>query len=208
VDDEINEQLGIERNKSYADCLCYIEYAAMDLGFHICQFIEECPESNSSFSKFIEEYQRLVLPSYGTFRVKRTAPEAQLPSKSRASDAGYDLTAIKVLKTHGIVTFYDTGIIVQPEYGYYFDVVPRSSLSKSGYILANSVGVIDATYRGTVILALMKIDPTAPDITLPARICQMIPRRLHHVDIQEVENVDETERGEKGFGSSNIYQAT
>ena len=53
---------------------------------------------------------------------------------------------------------YDTGIQVKPQYGYYFEIVPRSSLSKSGYILANSIGIIDPSYSGNLYIVLIKID--------------------------------------------------
>lgn len=59
---------------------------------------------------------------------------------------------------------YDTGIKINVKYGYYAEVVPRSSLSKSGYMLANSIGIIDNSYRNNIFVALTKINPDAPDI--------------------------------------------
>ena len=136
------------------------------------------------------------------FRWTKVDPKAVTPSKERASDSGFDITAIKVHKQLGKVTLYDTGIKVQPEFGWYFDLVPRSSIIKSGYILANSVGIIDRTYTGNVMIALMKIDDSKPDIELPIRIAQLIPRPAVHMDAVEVANLDETNRGEGGFGST------
>lgn len=69
------------------------------------------------------------------FKVVRKDSRAILPSKKRASDVGYDLTIISKVKDLGSVTaLYDTGLIIQPPPGYYIEVVPRSSLSKSGYL--------------------------------------------------------------------------
>lgn len=136
------------------------------------------------------------------FRWIATDRAAQPPTKVRASDSGYDLTVIKKVKSASMLELYDTCVKVQPDFGWYFDVVPRSSLSKTGYVMANSVGVIDRTYTGTILIALIKVDPNAPDLELPARIAQMIPRPIVHLQIVEVDEFDETERGAGGFGST------
>ena len=136
------------------------------------------------------------------FHWTKTRPDAVPPSKSRASDSGFDLVLLEPVRQLGDVTLYDTGIRVQPAYGWYFDLVPRSSISKTGYMLANSVGVIDRTYTGPVLVALRKVNHEAPDLELPARLVQMIPRPIVHVRLVEVESLDETERGAGGFGST------
>lgn len=136
------------------------------------------------------------------FRWVKTDNDAKPPSKTRVSDSGYDLTVIKKHKTHGIVEFFDTCIKVQPDFGWYFDVVARSSLTKTGYILANAVGVIDRGYTGTILVPLIKVDPDAPDLALPAVIAQLIPRPIVHLEVVEVDELDDTERGSGGFGST------
>lgn len=135
----------------------------------------------------------------------KTRKDAISPSKERASDSGYDLVLLEKIKTVGKVEFYDTGIKVKPNFGFYFQVVPRSSISKTGYMLANSVGIIDRTYLGNIIVALIKIDESAPDLILPMRLVQMIPTPIVHFELEEVDSFDvnETHRGEGGFGSSN-----
>jgi dUTP pyrophosphatase len=139
-------------------------------------------------------------------KVIKTDQDAVLPSKLRASDAGYDLTVIKASKQwlHNI-TLYDTGIRICMDRGYYAEIVPRSSLSKSGYMLANSVGVIDENYRGNIYVALIKVDPDAPLIELPFRCCQILFKRQVHMDIVEVhheEGFNDTVRQSGGFGST------
>lgn len=138
------------------------------------------------------------------FNYVRTDPDAKPPQKQRASDSGYDLTLIKKIKTYGKVEFYDTCIKLQPAFGYYFDLVGRSSISKSGYMLANNVGIIDRTYRGTVIVPLIKIDDTQPDLELPSRLVQIIPRQIQHLEPIEIteEELNQSERNTGGFGSS------
>ncbi|KAA8497331.1 Deoxyuridine 5'-triphosphate nucleotidohydrolase [Porphyridium purpureum] len=137
-------------------------------------------------------------------QVFRSDPAAIIPSKSKVSDVGYDLTVIKVAKQlRSNVTLYDTGIRIRMKHGIYCEVAPRSSLSKSGYMLANSVGIIDASYNGNLFVALVKVDPDAPELPLPFRCCQLIFRYQVHAQICEVPHMfDDTARGHGGFGST------
>jgi dUTP pyrophosphatase len=127
-----------------------------------------------------------------------------VPFKTRVSDSGYDITLIEKIKQTGDVEFYTTGIKIKPIYGFYFDLVPRSSIMKTGYMLANSVGIIDQGYFGEVIAGLIKVDKGAPDLELPARILQIIPRQAFHIEWELVNELPETQRGEGGFGSTGV----
>jgi dUTP pyrophosphatase len=141
--------------------------------------------------------------NYEKIKFLKTVKEATLPKKERISDSGYDLTIIKKIKEIGDVEFYTTGIKVQfDSFGWYGMVVPRSSLSKTGYMMANSIGIIDRSYLGEILIALRKIDKTANSIILPARIAQLIPMPIVHFEIKEVTEFQETDRNEKGFGST------
>lgn len=137
-----------------------------------------------------------------SFAFVKVKPNAVAPRKAHDSDSGYDLVLIEHLKTEMGVSWYDTGLSVQPPEGHYFEVYGRSSIAKSGHMLANSVGIIDSSYRGTIQIALVKINPSAPDLILPCRIAQMIPRSLIHLEPVEVESLSDTERGCGGFGST------
>lgn len=139
------------------------------------------------------------------FKWTKSRKDAIAPSKERISDSGYDLTLLEKIKQIGDVELYDTGIKIVPKYGYYFDLVPRSSIIKSGYILANSIGIIDRTYLGNIMVPLIKIDKNAPDLILPNRLVQLIPRQIIHADLIEISEseLEQTSRGEGGFGSSN-----
>jgi deoxyuridine 5'-triphosphate nucleotidohydrolase len=157
-----------------------------------------------------KRYLELCNPGGGDYkhlqlRYSLNSDLAVPPSKERASDSGYDMTLLYELKRSGNVIFYDTGVSVQPPDGFYFDLIGRSSISKSGYILANNMGVIDRSYTGNIIVALIKIDNGAPDLTLPNRLVQIIPRRIVHMEPVLVENLESTNRADKGFGSSNKY---
>jgi deoxyuridine 5'-triphosphate nucleotidohydrolase len=122
--------------------------------------------------------------------------------KERISDSGYDITLIGIHKQIGEVTMYSTGIKISPPNGIYFDLVPRSSIIKSGYILANNIGVIDRSYRGEILVPLIKIDKSMPDLPLPSRIVQLIPRLIPHIELVRLDDLEETPRGSGGFGST------
>lgn len=141
------------------------------------------------------------------FKYRLTDKNAKDPFKSRQSDSGFDLTLIKKVKENGEIIMYDTCVQVQPPKGYYFDVIPRSSIIKSGYILANSVGIIDSEYTGNIYVPLIKVDKSKPDIELPIRLVQLIPRKYYNFNPIKVEHWDDeimknNTRKEKGFGSS------
>lgn len=137
------------------------------------------------------------------FRYKKTDESAVAPCRAHGSDSGYDLTLIKKIKTVDDVDFFTTGIQVEPPHGYYFDLVPRSSISKTGYMLANSVGIIDQNYRGDIIVPLRKVNKNAENIVLPCKIAQLIPRQWYDLTPIEADTLDITSRGEDGFGSTN-----
>jgi dUTP pyrophosphatase len=133
----------------------------------------------------------------------RDDPKAVIPTKGTPFSVGYDLTAISIYKKLSDRTIlYDTGIKVQPPKGYYTEIVPRSSISKTGYCLSNSVGTIDPDFTGRLLIALTKIDESCPDLTLPFTKCQLILRKYEDYTMKEINQLDQTERGEGGFGST------
>lgn len=162
-------------------------------------FVSSCTNT----SNHMEMY--LTLPQC---QIVKDDPKAVLPFKFRCTDVGYDLTIIKEHERFGKNTvLYDTGIKAKPERGWYISIVPRSSLSKSGYIMTNSIGIVDPGYQGTLKIALTKIDPDKPDIVLPLRVAQMIFCNATHFSMQQTDQLDHnTDRGEKGYGSSDIIK--
>lgn len=132
---------------------------------------------------------------------------AVLPDKKYPSDAGFDVTVISRKDVNTDipfnVTMFRTGLQVCPPEGYYYELVPRSSLQKFGYILANCVGIIDNEYRGEILVPLFKFNKDAPDLELPMRVAQLIPRKMENVLFKQVERFEtESDRGENGFGST------
>ena len=135
---------------------------------------------------------------------------ARFPTKANESDIGFDLVAIKKYKIVrkgdengvGKTILYDTGLTCIPEKGFYTEILPRSSLCKTGWMLSNSVGIIDPDYRGNLLIALTKIDPNAEDLPLPFCKTQLIVRRAEIAELEQVNIVNSTKRGEGGFGST------
>lgn len=83
-------------------------------------------------------------------RFKKLNPDAVIPTKAHATDAGFDLVATsRVFDKHGCIT-YGTGIAVEIPQGYMGLVFPRSSNAKKDLLLSNSVGIIDSGYRGEI----------------------------------------------------------
>ena len=102
-----------------------------------------------------------------TLFFKKHSPNAIIPQKAGPNEVGYDLTLIKLVKVYGTkTTMYDTDISIEPPPGYYTEIIPRSSLGKTGYIMSNSIGIIDPTYRGTLKICMTRIDDSLPGISL------------------------------------------
>lgn len=157
--------------------------------------------TSESYSIKFANYN-LSLPRCCFIRVNE---KAEIPSKENYSDVGYDLSIISKVKDYNSKTsLYDTGIKIQLEFGYYAEIVARSSISKSGYILSNSVGIIDNSYRGNLYIALTKIADDAIAISYPFKCCQLIIKKQEYVNLEEVSEKDlnTTKRNEGGFGST------
>lgn len=136
------------------------------------------------------------------FRFKLTDSLAVAPKKNKQSDSGFDLVLVKKIKEANGVEFFDTCVQLAPPLGYYFDLVGRSSISKTGYTLANNVGIIDQSYRGNVIVALFKHNKDMPDLDLPCRLVQIIPRSVEGMEMEQDDDLNGTSRASGGFGSS------
>ena len=139
-------------------------------------------------------------------KFKKTEKEAVLPIKT-AGNAGLDMTALRVEHTD-MYTEYDTGIAVQIPEGYVGLLFPRSSISKYDIVLANSVGVIDSSYRGPIKFRFKKKANTShakkyPKMyTIGDKIGQLVILPYPDIEIVEVDELSSTERGEGGFGST------
>ena len=131
---------------------------------------------------------------------------AYTPTRGSEGAAGYDLYAAVdepiIIKPHTTVKI-GTGIAVEIPKGNFGGIFARSGLAtKRGLAPANKVGVIDSDYRGEVIVALHNHGDSYQVIENGERIAQLVILPFVSVEFNEVENLDETERGDGGFGST------
>ena len=129
-----------------------------------------------------------------------------IPKKGHKSDAGIDLTAMAVEQKRPDIFFFDTGISIHVSTGYYVEIVPRSSIIKTDFLFANSVGIIDPDYRGHIFIPFRYLGSNdgmqAAKKLLHLRIAQMLVRKLETCRVEAVDSLQETIRGENGFGST------
>jgi dUTP pyrophosphatase len=136
--------------------------------------------------------------------IVRLDPDLELPAYARPGDAGVDLRASEdtVLAPGGGRALVATGIAVAIPRGYAGFVQPRSGLAlKHGVTCLNTPGLIDADYRGELKVLLVNTDPEESfEVRRGERIAQLVIQAVEHADLVEVEALDETERGDGGFG--------
>lgn len=156
-------------------------------------------------------------------KIKRISSDAKVPTRAKASDAGYDLYAANsaVLDPMSRV-LVSTGIAIEIPEGYYGRIAPRSGLALRGGIDVLG-GVVDSGYRDEIGVILVNLN--LPDylhkhtkssaeysimfgskhrlsIQKGDRIAQIIIEKCHDIEFEEVEELPASERGEAGYGSS------
>jgi len=139
--------------------------------------------------------------------VRRLRGEAVLPEQAYAGDAGLDLaTCERVELGPGERALVPTGLAVAVPEGYAGFVQPRSGLAAlRGITVVNSPGLIDSGYRGEVKVVLLNTDPVERFVAEPGeRIAQLVVLRVPAVELVEVDELPESERGALGFGSSSL----
>lgn len=135
-------------------------------------------------------------------KIQRVDSEAQLPSFAYDGDAGMDLFSCEDCDVSaGEIKAIRTGLKIAVPEGYAGFVWDKSGLSLSG--LTTLAGVLDAGYRGELKVVLTNLGKEAYRIKKHQKIAQLIIKKVEKPEIVE-ENLDDTERGERGFGSSGI----
>ena len=140
-------------------------------------------------------------------RVKKINSWSKLPTRGSDYAAGYDLYADQsVTVSSGQTVLVGTGVALEIPEGYFGAVYARSGLAtKQGLRPANCVGVIDSDYRGQVFVAVHNdnIEPEGyRSIEQGDRIAQLVIQKFEPAEFEEVEDLEETKRGEGGFGST------
>lgn len=131
-----------------------------------------------------------------------------LPSYATPGSAGLDLRAnieAPILLHPGQRRLIPTGLHIQLPKGYEANVRPRSGLAlKNGITVLNSPGCIDSDYTGEIGIILINHSVNAFEIKDGDRVAQLTINKVEQAEWEEVESLDETERGEGGFGSTKI----
>jgi dUTP pyrophosphatase len=137
--------------------------------------------------------------------ITRLHPEATIPERAYAGDAGLDLAASEgAVLEPGERKTVGTGLAVAIPEGHAGFVQPRSGLAaRHGVTVVNSPGLIDAGYRGELRVVLLNTDASESFTVEPGmRIAQLVVLELPQVELLEVEELPASERGVRGFGSS------
>lgn len=140
-----------------------------------------------------------------TLRVLRLDPRAKLPTRAHPGDAGLDLYALEPATVGpGERASVATGIAIQVPPGQAGLVLPRSGLAaRNGIALVNGPGLIDAGYRGELRVLLLNTDRSAAfEVSAGDRIAQLVLVKIEEPEALEVHELDDSERGVGGFGSS------
>lgn len=142
-----------------------------------------------------------------TLKVKKIRDNAQMIQRATKGSAGMDLHACideSITINPGEIKVIPTGIAIALENeNYVAYIYARSGLAiKHGITLANCVGVVDSDYRGEVQVGLTNISNKPYTIEPQERIAQLVIAPVCICDVVEVDNLDETQRGEGGFGST------
>ena len=158
---------------------------------------------DTGFSRGTETIKPLV-----TLQIKRCSETSILPTKAHVTDACYDIYAD--LQDHSFITIpphtsksIRTGFCTSIPKGYFASVFARSGLGcKKGLRLANSVGIIDADYRGEWLVVLRNDSDEEQVVSHGDRIAQFALLPVITTELVEVSELDDTDRGSGGFGSS------
>lgn len=137
-------------------------------------------------------------------KIRKVHPDAVIPFRAHATDAGMDVIAISMEMIEDYVE-YDTGLQFQLPEGYAMLIFPRSSNSKKDLLLCNSVGILDAGYTGNLKLRfkLMTEGYTEKIYNPGDKVGQIMIIPYPEINFIETEVFNETERGDEGFGSTN-----
>jgi dUTP pyrophosphatase len=139
-------------------------------------------------------------------KIKKVHTDAVIPSYAKSGDAGMDLVATSIISETDTQITYGLGIALEIPEGFVGLVFPRSSIRKTRLQLSNSVGVVDSGYRGELQATFNKIRTTIEnqknDYKVGDRVCQIMIIPHPTIELNEVNELSNTERGEGGFGST------
>lgn len=140
--------------------------------------------------------------------IKLLDPELPAPAYAKPGDAGADLRSrIDFELEPGERALVPTGVAIALPEGYVGLVHPRSGLAtKNGITIVNAPGTVDSGYRGELMVTLLNTDKTKSfHVQRGDRIAQLVIQKYEHATFTIVDELNQTERGSSGFGSSGIH---
>ena len=140
--------------------------------------------------------------------IKLLDPELPAPAYAKPGDAGADLRSrIDFELEPGERALVPTGVAIALPEGYVGLVHPRSGLAtKNGITIVNAPGTVDSGYRGELMVTLLNTDKTKSfHVQRGDRIAQLVIQKYEHATLTVVDELEQTERGSSGFGSSGIH---
>eukprot|EP00594_Rhizosolenia_setigera_P005531 CAMPEP_0178950210 /NCGR_PEP_ID=MMETSP0789-20121207/6516_1 /TAXON_ID=3005 /ORGANISM="Rhizosolenia setigera, Strain CCMP 1694" /LENGTH=169 /DNA_ID=CAMNT_0020630891 /DNA_START=86 /DNA_END=595 /DNA_ORIENTATION=- len=144
------------------------------------------------------------VPLSSLLRVQLLSKNARMPSRGSPQSAGFDLSSSEntIIKSgcRGIVK---TDLKIACPDGTYARIAPRSGLAVKKFIDVGA-GVVDADYRGPVGVVLFNFGEEDFEVSVGDRIAQLILEKVSMAEAEEVDSLEETERGEGGFGSTGV----
>ncbi|EAL60754.1 dUTP diphosphatase [Dictyostelium discoideum AX4] len=149
-------------------------------------------------------YLKMAPPNFETFKVKKLSDKAIIPQRGSKGAAGYDLSSAHelVVPAHGKALAMTDLQIAIPD-GTYGRIAPRSGLAWKNFIDCGA-GVIDSDYRGNVGVVLFNHSDVDFKVAVGDRVAQLIFERIVTPEPLEVDEIDETQRGAGGFGSTGV----
>lgn len=133
--------------------------------------------------------------------IKKLVPHATLPSRKHDDDAGFDITTVETLTLKpGERHAFSTGIAASFPSGYVALFRDRSSMAANGIHALG--GVIDSNYRGEWKVVLINLGAEPYTVSAGDRIVQCLFRKIEPFTVREVTDLDTTDRGDGGFGST------
>ena len=130
--------------------------------------------------------------------------KGKTPTKAHSTDAGFDLYPRKMAKMENGKIMAYLGVAVDIPKGYVGLLFPRSSISKYPYTMANSVGVIDSGYQAELRVVFKEDCHAQASTFFEYAVAQLIILPIPQITLTEVSDFPPSERGENGWGSSNV----
>ena len=135
-------------------------------------------------------------------KVKKLSDQAVLPKYAHpGEDAAMDVYAVSKNETEKFIE-YGAGLAFEVPKGHVMLVFPRSSVSKTDLIQANSVGVLDSGYRGELIIRFKKFGEIEYEVG--DRVAQIMVVPFPEIEFEEVDELENSERGDGGWGSTGV----